>query len=158
MAQKIITQQNKIDILTVFAPMAKDVEAWLSLEDAANKAGMDVIGSTVAYYTIRTWAKSGDEECADLLSQALLARAETYCKMAHIAITHIEDFWFDTQGNMREKMTAVNKAKLMIEHYTFHMSKLAPDVYGDYYHEIKEMQKGMKTMQAQLDDITKSKY
>jgi hypothetical protein len=140
---------RKIEILEKFIINAKEVAKYPSLEDASNNAC-----ESVSYWAVREWAKK-DGEIATLLGRALLGRAETYHKMAHEVLQKIEDFWTDKNGITRERMQAVNKAKLIVEHYRWHASKMCPEIYGDYYYEIKQMENKIKDISTKLDEYAK---
>lgn len=157
------THEIKIAIYKAIEPLAGDIANNLSMQAVTDKAAIQVTGERLSYYIIRKWAKM-DEELGELLSIALLRRAETYCEMSQKELNNIKDNLLididhiDAQGNLRtvrkERMSAVNHAKLMIEHYIWHMGKLAPDLYGDYVHELRAMQDTVKELKSKIDAIT----
>lgn len=155
MASKLISKEQKIEICKKFAEFASDIKKYSNLEKASNKAGIETIGATISYQAIRIKWMNEDEDLADIIQRGLVARAESYSEAAEEILHNIQDFWQDEKGITRERMQAVNKAKLIVEHYMQKTTRMCPEVYGDFYHEMKQMQKDMKEVQAQLTNMNK---
>jgi len=161
----IFTEEEKELVLKVLDESYSDVDKWPSMEDASREAAKQAVGKNVSYWTVRyKWIKTS-EECAELFSRALLHRAEHYMKKCHQTIENIEEFWeapvLDSKAEIRlltkERMTAVNRARLKLEHYAFRAACYAPDLYGDYRHEIKKIEENIKAMNSKIDAIISNK-
>lgn len=150
--KKMVTKQQRITILEKFVENARNIEKYVNLDKASHDAAKDVCNG-ISYWCIIEWSKT-DAEVATLLSKARLARAEAYNELTQKTLNEILDFWTDEKGITRERMQAVNKAKLKIEHYRWHASKMCPDLYGDYYFEIKKVEENMKQLQKQIESLT----
>jgi hypothetical protein len=154
------TDDEKRLILETLAEFSDDVDKYPDLREVCKLAGMKAVGKPCSYWSIRRW-KDETEELGELFGSALLQRAEDYMRKAHAVIEHIEEFWdapyIDLRGNhyimRKERLTAVNAAKLRVEHYRWSAAKMAPEVYGDYYHEIKKCEEAIKSMQKQITEM-----
>jgi hypothetical protein len=158
------SHEDKVKILTCLTPLVADIEKYPSVGTAVREATIQAIGQTIAYYTIRKWAKA-DEEIGELLSIALLERAENYLAKSFQVLENIEEFWessyVTSDGRQytitKERVSAVNRAKLRVEAYRWYAANLAPDVYGDYKHELKKVNDQMKLLRDQIDAIIDNK-
>ncbi len=150
-------KEVKIKILEEFIKLAPDVKKYSNLSKVAAEAGIRACGQPVHVGSIYIWKK--DPELHQLISIALVGRAETYIDMAQDVLDNIQEFWdsiyYTNRGEKviikKERVSAVNKAKLQLEHYKFYITRFAPEVYGDYYDELKQMDKKLKDMQNQLN-------
>ena len=159
MAESPFSIEDKRKIFQRFEVLAEDIASCPSLQVAAKKAGREAIGEEVVYFTLKNWAKL-DEEFEMALSCALLGRAEAYQAVAEAEFKKLEertdmyyDVWVSKGGDCREMNTLVNKAKLVIERCERFAGQLAPEVYGDYYHEIKKCEEAIKSMQKQIIEM-----
>lgn len=161
MTNKTFTPEEKLIICETFAALAEDVDTYKSLIPIVKKCG-EAVGKTVAYYTIREqWLKE-DQELGALIMSGLLARAEAYVEKAEKEMEALEtkastyyDMWVSSGGQCREMMTAVNVARFRIERYERLTSLLAPEVYGDYYYQIKKCEEQIKEVTKRLDEMGK---
>ena len=93
------------------------------------------------------------------LEDALTRRAvRLYDKCLEI-VDNIEEFWdapvLDVRGDERllrkERVSAVNRAKLQIDHYERRCAMMCPMLFGDKSKEIKEIQKSILELKAKLE-------
>lgn len=153
-----LSAEQKLSVCKAFSVKAKDVSRYQSLNSAAHEAGQEAVGSTVDYYTIRCrWYKSDDEQIHDEITRGLVSRAEEYAALATQAIDTIEDFWYDEKGSKKERMQAVNKARLKIEHYRSFAALLAPELYGDYINQLRQLESKIKTVEKCLENMALKK-
>jgi hypothetical protein len=161
------TIEDRKKVAEAFADLVEDIKTYTDLQMAANQAGINAIGKKVTYRTIRNWRIDEKEDpdlvVGEMIDEALLARAEKYLGLAIKELENIEDFWEqpnltikgEVVGLTRERMMSIKKAQLRIENYRWFASKLAPEVYGDYYYEIKKVEEQIKSVKKQIDEISK---
>lgn len=157
MTNKTFSRDQKIAICEAFSRLAANVDKYKSLTPAAKDAGIEGCGVPVSYYALREqWIKE-DPELADLIQTGLLARAEAYVEKSEEELEAVEskikvyyDTWVATGGQCREMMTIINQSRFKVERWERWAGKLAPEVYGDYYYEVKEMQKKIKAIEDKI--------
>ncbi len=163
MTNKVFTEEQKLAICTKFSELASDIEKYKSLSPAARDSGLLSIGIPVGYFVIReTWIK--EEGLSELIQEGLLARAEAYVERAEKEMDATEekikvyyDTWVATNGKCGEMITVINHSKFKVEKCERWAGKLAPEVYGDYYYQIKECQNKIKDIQNQLVNMVPGK-
>jgi hypothetical protein len=149
---KVYTKAEKVALLHKFASRAGDIKKYPTLGRMVE--GTEHNKDEVWYSTILDWIKV-DEELNQIYCKGVADRAEAWMLKAQEELDKLEDsqFWTDNLGNKRERMTAVNKTKFMVENCRWWCSKLRPEFYGEYAHEIKQAQDAIKVINKRLDDM-----
>lgn len=151
---KKYSKEQKIKIALKFAANAENLKKYPTLISMTKGLG-------VPYLTIKNWSDE-DEEIAKIYHDARFRRAEQYLLRAEQALTDIQDFWTaetrDSKGRKytttRERTCAVQKAKLYLDHYRWYAAHLAPDVYGDYYQELRQLEAKIKSLEQVYAQLT----
>lgn len=148
---KMYTTEQKKSLLIDFAGRAHELKKYPSLTKMAEAGTCDVW-----FTTLKEWADA-DEELGKLFTAALMRRADAYSETAQEELDRLEEkmFFKDSLGRKKECMTMVSKSRLVLENCRFHMAQLAPNLYGDYYHRLKEQDRKISEMQKQIDDTLK---
>ena len=147
-----LSKEDKMRFAEIFAEECRDVRKWLSLEELCRHIGKENFGRTYSYESLRYWYDN-DPDIMAIAQQGLTARAEVYMKMSQECLDKIEDFYNPEEGKNKkvERMQAVNKAKLFLEHYATRAAHMAPHLYGDFSHELREVQRQLKTINERLE-------
>lgn len=160
-----ISIDDRKKVVGEFADLVEDIKTYTDLQMTAKQAGINAIGRPVTYMTIRNWRidekNDPDGTLNVMINTALLGRAEKYLGLALKELDNVPDFWeqpnLDIKGNIvgltRERMMAIKKAQLKVENYRWFAAKLAPEVYGDYYYEIKKCEEQIKQINQKLASL-----
>ena len=85
-----------------------------------------------------------------LYGEALLTRAEAYLEAAQTLLHKMA-----AEGVSRHNSHQASFIKTIVDFYVMMAGKLAPDVYGDYYHQIKQVERDIKLVAKEIDDLRK---